>query len=73
MLNDLHLMLMSPLTSIVFISLQWKLMGTNNCLVLQNILLCVQHKKEMYSGLEQHDGNFHFLVNYSLNCNNNGP
>ncbi len=40
--------------------------------ILQNIFICVQHKKEAYTGLEQHEGevndddNFHFCVNYSF-------
>ncbi len=37
------------------ISFSRKSMG-NNCLVLQNISFCVQHKKEMYTGLERHEG-----------------
>ncbi len=46
-----------PLTSIVLLSLLWKTMGTNSCLVfkiLQNI--CVQHKKETHRCLERHEG-----------------
>ncbi len=39
-------------TSIVEKEILWKSMGTKNCLVLQNILFCVQHKKETYTGLE---------------------
>ncbi len=34
----------------------WKSLATSSCLVthiLQNILFCVQHKKEMHSGLKQ--------------------
>ncbi len=38
----------SAFTSIVFLYLLWKSMGTRNCLVLQNIFSCVQHKKETY-------------------------
>jgi len=37
----------------------WKWMGGVNCLVtniLQNILFCVQQKKETRTGLEQHKG-----------------
>ncbi len=36
----------------------WKSMGTRNCLVthiLQNNFLCVQQKKEIRTGLEQHE------------------
>ncbi len=34
-------------------------MGTINFLItsiLQNIFICVQHKKETYTGLERHEG-----------------
>ncbi len=34
----------SPLTSIVFLSLLWKSMGTNNCLVLQNFVFNIRNK-----------------------------
>ncbi len=27
-----------------------------DCLALQNIFFCVQHKKETYTGLERHEG-----------------
>jgi len=43
-------------------------MGAVNCLItniLQNILFCVQQKKETHKGLEQNEGeHFHFSVNY---------
>ncbi len=29
---------------------------TNNCLFLQNIFFCVQHKKETHTGLEWREG-----------------
>ncbi len=38
-----------------FHSISFLTMGTNNCLVLQNIFLFVQHKKETYTGLERHE------------------
>jgi len=37
----------------------WKSMGSINCLVtniLQNIFICVQQKKEIHIGVEQHEG-----------------
>jgi len=37
----------------------WKSMGSINCLVtniLQNIFICVQQKKEIHTGVEQHEG-----------------
>jgi len=43
----------------IFIFLQWKSMGSINCLVtdiLQNIFFCVQHKKEIDKGLKQLEG-----------------
>ncbi len=33
-------------------------MGTNNCLVFQNILIFVQHKKQPYTGLERYNGEY---------------
>jgi len=49
----------TPLTSIVFFSIQWKSIPPHNCLVtdnIQNIFLCVQQKRETHTGLEQHEG-----------------
>jgi len=49
-----------------FFFLLWKLMVPNNCLVpivLQNIFLCVQQKKETHTGLQQLE-DFHFWVEY---------
>ncbi len=46
----------SPLTSIVFLSLLLKPMGTNTCLVLQNIFFMIIRKKEIYTGVERHEG-----------------
>jgi len=56
-----HKMLMHALTSIVFFcfSVLLKSMWNVNCLItdiLQNIMFCVQQKKEMYTILEQLDG-----------------
>ncbi len=33
-----------------------KSMGTNNYLVIQNIFVCVQHKRETHTGLERLEG-----------------
>ncbi len=47
----------STVTSIVFFFPTIKFMRTSNCLVthiLQNIIFCVQHKKEINTGLGQH-------------------
>jgi len=43
----------------IFFVLLWKSMATVKCLVtniLQNILFCVQHKKDIHTGLEQLEG-----------------
>jgi len=42
--------------SIIFFVLLWKSMVPNNCsvpIVLQNIFICVQQKKETHTGLKQ--------------------
>ncbi len=43
-----RMLVIKQLSSIVFLSLLWKSMGTKNCLVLQNIFFCVQHKRNLY-------------------------
>ncbi len=57
MLVSKQLMLDVDIRSIF--SIQWKSMATFNCLfanILQNILFCVQQKKETRRGLEQPKG-----------------
>ncbi len=51
-------------------------MGAWNC--LQNVLYCVQQKKEIHAVLEELDGeeswpNFHFWVNYAFKENQLHP
>jgi len=39
----------------IYLFMLWKSMGPINCLatyILQNIFFCVQHKKEIHTGLE---------------------
>ncbi len=35
--------------------IQWKSMGPKNCLVIQNIVICVQQKTEIHTGLVHFD------------------
>jgi len=59
LLNTKEDILKNNWTSIVFLFLLWKSMVPNNRLVpivLQNIFLCVQLKKETHTGLQQLEG-----------------
>ncbi len=57
----------NTVTYIVFFFLLSKSMGTSNCLVthiLQNIFFCVQHKKEIHTGL----GTVYFHFRHNQLC-----